>query len=158
MDRRSLAKEKRAGKQKATAADAAADASAAIAAGATDVPRLMSTISTFLPHNDRGASGSNRRLVQGLAEVLIWARTEAATSGSPSFAAALKQREATLHRLFDAFLRGLEGAAMWRAAAAAVTVRSSSPSRSGSPEGRKTARKASSGKMVALSLDQWLQV
>jgi len=53
----------------------------------------MSTISTFLPHNKRGGSGSNRRLVQGLAEVLIWARTEAATSGSPGFAAALKQFE-----------------------------------------------------------------
>jgi len=38
----------------------------------------MSTINTFLPHNDRGPSGSNRRLVHSLAELLIWARTSTA--------------------------------------------------------------------------------
>ena len=77
----------------AGSSSAAAAPAAAAAAAADERPPIMSTISTFLPHNKRGGSGSNRRLVQGLAEVLIWARTEAATSGSPGFAAALKQFE-----------------------------------------------------------------
>jgi len=69
---------------------------------------LMSTLSTFLPHNDRGPSGSTRRLVNSLAEVLIWARTEAAPA-NPEFAAALtqlctlsstgKDAEACVHKL-----------------------------------------------------------
>ena len=32
---------------------------------------LMSTIHTFLPHNDRGPSGSSRRLVQSLMELMV---------------------------------------------------------------------------------------
>ena len=49
----------------------------------------MSTISTFLPHNDRGPTGSERRLVQSLAELLIWARTQAAAQ-TPGWMEALE--------------------------------------------------------------------
>jgi len=58
--------------------------------GGADRTELMSTINTFLPHNDRGPSGSNRRLVQSLAEILIWAHTSA-TRRHPQFVAALEQ-------------------------------------------------------------------
>jgi hypothetical protein len=58
--------------------------------GGADRAQLMSTINTFLPHNDRGPSGSNRRLVQSLAEILIWAHTSA-TRQHPQFVAALEQ-------------------------------------------------------------------
>jgi len=58
--------------------------------GGADRAQLMSTINTFLPHNARGPSGSNRRLVQSLAEILIWAHTSA-TRQHPQFVAALEQ-------------------------------------------------------------------
>jgi len=69
------ATDKKAGKRKA---DAAADGAVAAASAAPDRHALISTISTFLPHNDRGPHGSQRRLVQGLAELLIWSRTTSA--------------------------------------------------------------------------------
>jgi hypothetical protein len=50
----------------------------------------MSTVSTFLPHNGRGPSASNRRLVQSLLELLIWSRTQAAPEVA-AFAASLAQ-------------------------------------------------------------------
>ena len=69
---------------------------------------LMSTISTFLPHNDRGASGSCRRLVQCLVELLIWARTTAATD-NPAFATALGLLKAELAARGDGGKASVEG-------------------------------------------------
>ena len=77
--------DKKAGKKKATT-----ESAAAAAAAATSSDELMSTISTFLPHNGRGPSGSTRRLVQSFVELLIWARTSAAPEAA-AFVPALEQ-------------------------------------------------------------------
>jgi hypothetical protein len=77
-----------AGKRKASEAPSQAQAGKRKASEAPS-QALMSTISTFLPHNDRGPTGSERRLVQSLAELLIWARTQAAAQ-TPGWMEALE--------------------------------------------------------------------
>eukprot|EP00965_Chrysotila_dentata_P165991 5480696-Pleurochrysis_carterae.AAC.2 len=109
-----------------TAAETAAAPTGAAASATTERPPLMSTIHTFLPHNDRGSSRApgHRKLAQCVAEMLVWSQTAAATNTSAFAAAKARLSAMDPHSLTPAAsaITTASTAAPATAAAAALTA------------------------------------